>query len=178
MTAEVEPFEIRVDDSVLEDLHDRLSRTRFPDQIGGSGWEYGLPVGYLRELVGYWLDRYDWRAEEARLNQLDHFRTTVDGQSIHFLHARSGHPDALPLLLTHGWPGSFVEFLEVIPRLAQPEAFGGDVHRRLRPGRAFPARIRLLRAHPIDRLGRGAHRPRLRGVDEPPRLLALWRTRR
>ena len=126
MTAEVEPFEIRVDDSVLEDLHDRLSRTRFPDQIGGSGWEYGLPVGYLRELVGYWLDRYDWRAEEARLNQLDHFRTTVDGQSIHFLHARSGHPDAFPLLLTHGWPGSFVEFLQVIPRLAQPEAFGGD----------------------------------------------------
>ena len=126
MTAEVEPFEIRVDDSVLEDLHDRLSRTRFPDQIGGSGWEYGIPVGYLRELVGYWLDRYDWRAEEARLNQLDHFRTTVDGQSIHFLHARSGHPDAFPLLLTHGWPGSFVEFLEVIPRLAQPEAFGGD----------------------------------------------------
>ncbi|MGA8726699.1 MAG: epoxide hydrolase family protein [Acidimicrobiales bacterium] len=126
MTAEVEPFEIRVDDSMLEDLHDRLSRTRFPDQIGGSGWEYGVPVGYLRELVGYWLDRYDWRAEEARLNQLDHFRTTVDGQSIHFLHARSGHPDAFPLLLTHGWPGSFVEFLEVIPRLAQPEAFGGD----------------------------------------------------
>ena len=126
MTAEVEPFEIRVDDSVLEDLHDRLSRTRFPDQIGGSGWEYGIPVDYLRELVHYWLDRYDWRAEEARLNQLDHFRTTIDGQSIHFIHARSGHQDAFPLLLTHGWPGSFVEFLEVIPRLAQPEAFGGD----------------------------------------------------
>jgi epoxide hydrolase len=126
VTAEVEPFEIRVDDSVLEDLHDRLSRTRFPDQLPGSRWEYGMPIEYLRELVGYWRDQYDWRTEEARLNQFDHFRTTIDGQSIHFLHARSGQPDAFPLLLTHGWPGSFVEFLEVIPRLAEPGSFGGD----------------------------------------------------
>ena len=112
---EIEPFEIRVDDAVLDDLHDRLARVRLPDQIEGTGWEYGIPIDYLRELVDYWRDAYDWRAQEARLNELEHFRTRIDGQSIHFIHARSPHADALPLLLTHGWPGSIVEFLDVIP---------------------------------------------------------------
>jgi epoxide hydrolase len=126
VTSDVERFEIRVDDSVLGELRERLSRTRFPDQIEGTGWEYGIPTGYLAELVRYWMEDYDWRAEEARLNRFDHFRTTVDGQSIHFLHARSGRTDAFPLLLTHGWPGSVVEFLDVVPKLADPEGFGGD----------------------------------------------------
>jgi epoxide hydrolase len=121
----VERFEIRVEDAVLDDLRSRLARTRFPDQIDGTGWEYGIPTDYLRELVEHWLDRYDWRAQEARLNELEHFRTRIDGQSIHFVHARSAQPDALPLLLTHGWPGSIVEFLDVIPRLTDPEAHGG-----------------------------------------------------
>ena len=84
----IEPFEIAVEESVLEDLRERLARTRFPDQIEGTGWEYGTPVAYLRELCAYWLDEYDWRAAEARLNRLDHFRTEIDGQSIHFVHAR------------------------------------------------------------------------------------------
>jgi pimeloyl-ACP methyl ester carboxylesterase len=118
----VERFEIHVEDAVLTDLRDRLGRTRFPDQIDGTDWEYGFPVDYLRELVATWRDDYDWRAAEARLNELDHFRTTIDGQSIHFVHARSENPDALPLLLIHGWPGSVVEFLDVIPRLT------GDFH--------------------------------------------------
>jgi microsomal epoxide hydrolase len=122
----LERFEIRVDDSILEDLRRRLEHTRFPDQIEGTGWEYGIPVDYLRELVEYWRDAYDWRAQEARLNQLEHFRTRIDGQSIHFVHARSAHADAFPLLLVHGWPGSVVEFLEAIPRLTDPEAHGGD----------------------------------------------------
>jgi pimeloyl-ACP methyl ester carboxylesterase len=126
MTDAVEPFRIHVDDAVLDDLRERLARTRFPDQIEGSGWEYGIPTDYVRELVGYWRDEYDWRAQEARLNELPHFRTDIDGQSIHFVHARSDHPDALPLLLVHGWPGSVVEFLDVIPRLTAPEAHGGD----------------------------------------------------
>src|SRR5262249_50616828 len=121
----IERFEIRVDDSVLEDLRRRLAWTRFPDQIEGTSWEYGIPIDYLRELVEYWRDRYDWRAQEARLNELPHFRTCIDGQSIHFVHARSARADALPLLLTHGWPGSFVEFLDVIPPLTDPEAHGG-----------------------------------------------------
>jgi len=122
----IERFEIRVDDAVLDDLRDRLARTRIPDQIPGTRWEYGFPLDYLRELVDYWRDDYDWRAHEARLNAFEHFRTTIDGQSIHFIHARSPHPDALPLLLTHGWPGSIVEFLDVIPRLTDPEAHGGS----------------------------------------------------
>jgi epoxide hydrolase len=121
----IERFQIRVDDSVLEDLRTRLEKTRIPDQIEGTGWEYGIPLDYLRELVEYWREGYDWRTQEARLNELEHFRTRVDGQSIHLIHARSEHADALPLLLTHGWPGSVLEFLDVIPRLTAPEAHGG-----------------------------------------------------
>jgi pimeloyl-ACP methyl ester carboxylesterase len=115
--SEIETFTIRVDDAVLDDLRDRLARTRFADQIDGTGWEYGIPVDYLRELVEYWRETYDWRAQEAALNSLPHFRTTIDGQSIHFVHARSQQDDAFPLLLTHGWPGSIVEFQAVIPLL-------------------------------------------------------------
>jgi epoxide hydrolase len=118
----IERFEIHVDDSVLDDLRNRLASTRLPDQIEGSGWEYGIPVDYLRELVDYWRDTYDWRAQEARLNELAHFRTSIDGESIHFIHARSPHADAFPLLLMHGWPGSVVEFLDVIPLLTEPDA--------------------------------------------------------
>jgi len=125
LSTSIEPFEIRVDDSILEDLQHRLGRTRFPDRIEGTGWEYGVPIDYLRELVTYWRHTYDWRAEEARLNGFDQFSTTIDDQTIHFIHARSDHPDALPLLLTHGWPGSVVEFLDVIPRLTHPESYGG-----------------------------------------------------
>jgi pimeloyl-ACP methyl ester carboxylesterase len=121
----IERFHIHVDDSTLDDLRRRLTLTRFPDQIDGTGWEYGTPFDYLRELVEYWRAEYDWRAHEARLNELEHFRTRIDGVSIHFIHARSGHADAVPLLLTHGWPGSVLEFLDVIPRLTDPEAHGG-----------------------------------------------------
>ncbi len=121
----IEPFDIHVDDTVLDDLRNRLERTRFPDQIEGTGWEYGIPIDYLRELVGYWTDTYDWRVQEARLNGLAHYRTRIDGQSIHFIHARSAHANAFPLVITHGWPGSVVEFLDVIPRLTDPEAYGG-----------------------------------------------------
>jgi len=116
-TAGIEQFDIHVDDDVLDDLRRRLAATRFPDQIEGTGWEYGIPTPYVRELVEYWRDSYDWRKQEARLNELDHFRTTIDGQSIHFIHARSAKDDAFPFLLIHGWPGSVVEFLDVIPRL-------------------------------------------------------------
>lgn len=121
MAAEVEQFEIHVEGAVLDDLRARLARARIPDQIEDTGWEYGIPSDYLRELVEYWRDGYDWRAQEAGLNELRHFRTQIDGQSIHFVHARSPHPGAFPLLLTHGWPGSIVEFLDVIPRLTHPD---------------------------------------------------------
>src|SRR5881392_3634860 len=119
LRAPLERFDIHVDGAVIEDLRARLAATRFPDQITGTGWEYGTPVDYVRELVEYWRDGYDWRAQEARLNELEHFRTSVDGQSIHFIHARSARQDAFPLVLVHGWPGSIVEFLDVIPRLTE-----------------------------------------------------------
>jgi pimeloyl-ACP methyl ester carboxylesterase len=125
MSEAIEGFRIEIDEGVLEDLRRRLAQARLPDQVEGAGWEYGMPRDYLRELVDYWRERYDWRAQEARLNELAHFRTRIDGQWIHFVHARSPHPDALPLLLTHGWPGSVVEFLDVIPRLTHPERHGG-----------------------------------------------------
>jgi pimeloyl-ACP methyl ester carboxylesterase len=125
MSEEIETFRVEIDGAVLEDLRSRLDRTRFPDQPEDTAWDAGLPVDYLRELVGYWREAYDWRAEEERLNGFEHFRTRIDGQSIHFIHARSPHPDALPLLITHGWPGSVVEFLDLIPRLTDPPAYGG-----------------------------------------------------
>ena len=131
MTDAVEPFRVHVDDAVLDDLRRRLELTRYPDPVAGTGWEYGTPIEYLRELVSYWLHEYDWRVEEASLNAFEHFLTAIDGQRIHFVHARSPHPDALPLLLVHGWPGSFVEFLDVIPRLTDPVTYGG------RPDDAF-----------------------------------------
>ena len=118
MSDAIDAFRIRVADGVLDDLRDRLARTRFPDEIDSSGWDDGVPVSYLRELVEYWRTTYDWRAEEARLNELPQYRTTIDDQQIHFIHVRGPHTDALPLLLVHGWPGSIIEFLEVIPRLA------------------------------------------------------------
>src|SRR5262245_33270797 len=101
MRSGIERFEIHVDDSVLEDLRSRLARTRFPDQIENTGWECGVPIDYVRGLVEYWRDSYDWRRQEARLNRFAHFRTRIDGQSIHFIEARSRHTEALPLLMMH-----------------------------------------------------------------------------
>ena len=115
-----EPFTIDVPDAVLDDLHGRLARTRFPNEIEGIGWDQGTPLAYLRELVGYWRDGYDWRAHEARLNRYPQFVTEIDGQRIHFLHVRSPHEGAMPVLLVHGWPGSVVEFLDVIEPLTDP----------------------------------------------------------
>ncbi len=126
MSESIDQFHIEISDAVLEDLRSRLERTRFPDQIDGTGWEYGVPIDYLRELVEYWHHAYDWRAQEVRLNSFSQFTTRIDEQTIHFIHARSAHAEAVPLLLTHGWPGSVVEFLDVIPRLTDPESFGGD----------------------------------------------------
>ena len=122
----VVPFRIDVPESDLDDLRDRLVRTRWPDELRDAGWAYGVPVGYLRELADYWRSSYDWRAQEARLNEFAQFTTTIDGQNIHFLHVRSPEPDALPLIVTHGWPGSVAEFLEVIGPLSDPRAHGGD----------------------------------------------------
>ena len=122
----IRPFRIDVPQADLDDLRDRLRRTRWPDELPGVGWSRGVPLGYLKELAGYWADGYDWRKQEARLNELPQFTTTIDGANVHFLHVRSPQPHALPLLLTHGWPGSIVEFLDVIGPLTDPRAHGGD----------------------------------------------------
>ncbi len=104
----------------------RLARTRWPSQIDGLGWSRGVEKSYLEDLVEYWQDRYDWRAQEAELNKIPQFTAQIDGASIHFLHIRSAHPDATPLIMTHGWPGSIVEFLDVIGPLTDPVAHGGQ----------------------------------------------------
>ena len=126
MTDQLRPFAIDVPEAVLVDLRERLERTRWPDQIDGSGWTYGTDGGYLRELCATWASDFDWRAWEDRFNRYDQFLTEIDGVGIHFLHVRSPEPDALPMILTHGWPGSIIEFADVIDPLVDPAAHGGD----------------------------------------------------
>jgi pimeloyl-ACP methyl ester carboxylesterase len=122
----VEPFRVEIPQATLDDLARRLDQTRFPAPLPGAGWDYGTDQDALRDLVTYWRDGYDWRATEHRLNELEQATTPIDGQQIHFLHVRSPEADALPLVLTHGWPGSLVEFLDVIGPLSDPHAAGGD----------------------------------------------------
>jgi pimeloyl-ACP methyl ester carboxylesterase len=129
--APVQPFAIGIPEGELRDLRERLARTRWPERETVEDWTQGVPLAYLKDLCGYWGERYDWRAAEASLNALPQFRTVIDELGIHFLHIRSPHPEALPLVITHGWPGSIVEFLKVIGPLTEPTAHGGD------PGDAF-----------------------------------------
>ena len=123
--APTKPFKIAVDDEILADLKTRLARTRFPGQIDDAHWRYGVELNYLKELVAYWRDKYDWREQERKLNQFDQFTTEIDGLDIHFIHQRSKEKDATPLVITHGWPGSFYEFYKVIGPLTDPVAHGG-----------------------------------------------------
>ena len=132
-THEIEEFRVSIPQADLDDLADRLARTRWPSSLPGAawdrgapgaGWERGVPVGYLRELAEYWRDGFDWRAQEARLNSYPQYTTRIDGQKIHFLHVKSPEPDATPLLLLHGWPGSVVEFTRVIGPLSDPRSHG------------------------------------------------------
>lgn len=121
----VRPFRVDVPESTLDDLRERLKRTRYPDEIPGSNWDYGTNLAYLKELVAYWADEFDWRVHEREINDLDHFKTVIDGLDIHFIHERSPVADATPLLISHGWPGSFLEFMKVIGPLTDPVAHGG-----------------------------------------------------
>jgi hypothetical protein len=125
-TTEVFPFRIAVAQAAVDDLRERIARTRWPDESPGAGWTRGVPTNYLKELAEYWRTKYDWRDHEAKLNAYPQFTTTIDGQIIHFLHVRSPEPNARPLMLIHGWPGSFVEFTDVIGALSDPRAHGCD----------------------------------------------------
>lgn len=122
----ITPFRIQIPEADLMDLKERLSRTRWPDDLEDNHWDYGMPLPYLKKLSAYWKDSYDWRKYETMLNQFPQFTTTIDGQNIHFLHVRSPEPDALPLIVTHGWPGSVVEFMHMIEPLTNPSKYGGN----------------------------------------------------
>src|SRR6201987_3926453 len=121
----VEPFSVSVPRSAIDDLKRRLAFTRLPERETVGDWSQGVPLEKARILIAYWRDRYDWRRFEARINALPQYRTQIDGLGIHFIHVRSPNPNALPIILTHGWPGSFVEFLEIIGPLSDPTRFGG-----------------------------------------------------
>jgi len=126
ISTEIRPYRIDIPQSGLDDLAERLRRTRWTDPLPGAGWERGVPVDYLTELAAYWSTGYDWRKHEAELNAYPQYLTEIDGQQVHFLHVRSAEPAALPLVLSHGWPGSVVEFMDVIGPLTDPQAHGGD----------------------------------------------------
>jgi pimeloyl-ACP methyl ester carboxylesterase len=165
----VRPFSIRVPEATLVDLKARLAKARLPEPLAGPGWNLGTDVVYLRQLLDYWRDRFDWRAQERLLNRMEQFTTTIDGLSIHFVHRRSPHAGALPLLVTHGWPGSIAEFTKVIGPLTDPPAHGGRADDAFHvvmpsiPGFGFstapraagmdPARIAAIEAALMARLG-------------------------
>jgi epoxide hydrolase len=123
---EIHPYRIAIPDEELADLHDRIARVRWAPEPAGGDVGYGVPVAVVRELAEHWRDRYDWRAWEARLNSYPQYTTTIDGANVHFLHVRSPEPDALPLVLSHGWPGSVAEYLEVLDPLSDPRRHGLD----------------------------------------------------
>lgn len=122
----VRPFTIEVPDATLKDLQDRLARARFPDQLVGAGWTYGMSLEYLQQLVKYWREQYDWRDQERRLNTMPQFKTNIDGLDIHFVHRRSPEPNAFPIVMLHGWPGTFFEFHKMVEPLADPGRHLGD----------------------------------------------------
>ena len=165
----ITPFQISISDEDLEDLQLRLSLTRVPDQLNNISWEYGTDLNYMRELIGYWQDGFDWREQERQLNQFDQFKTVVDDLNMHFIHQRSSNPDAIPLMVVHGWPGSVSEFSKIIGPLTDPLAYGGDISDSFHviapslPGFGFsgipdetgysPERIALLLAELMEKIG-------------------------
>ncbi len=156
-----QPYTIHVTDDVLDDLRERLGRTRWPDAVDGAGWDYGANLDYIRELAEYWRTGFDWRAQEARLNSLPNYRAEVGGMGIHFIHVRGNGPHPLPIVLTHGWPSTFLEELEILPLLADPAAHGGDA------ADAFDVVIPSLPGYGFS------DRPSQKGTN-PKRTAALW----
>ena len=126
-----EPFEIHIGDDVLDDLHRRLDATRWPDELPGTSWDYGSNMDYMKELVDYWRNDFDWRAQERLINSFSHFKAPVGGLGIHFIHERGQGPNPMPLVITHGWPGTFFEMHKIISLLVDPASHGGD------PGDSF-----------------------------------------
>ena len=158
MASDITPFRIAVEEEQLTDLRERLARTRWPEREPVSDWSQGIPLAYLQELCEHWRERYDWRRTESELNAFEQFRTELDGLPIHFLHVRSPHDDALPLVMTHGWPGSIVEFSKVIGPAHRPGRARGRCGGRLPPRVPVAAGLRVQRQAGCDGVERGADR--------------------
>jgi len=157
----VQPFKVDISQPILDDLRERLARARWPDAVDGAGWDYGTDLDYLRSLADYWRDGYDWRAEEAKLNEFTQYRAEIDGVGIHFVHERGRGPDPLPIVLTHGWPDSFYRYSKVVPLLSDPARFGGD------PADAFDV---VVPSVPGFGFSDRPHEPGMTSV----RVAALW----
>src|SRR6478672_5284218 len=123
---QIEPFQIAIAQEILDDLHERLARTRWPDEVQETSWRYGANLGTMQELANYWLTKFDWRAQEQWINSFANYQTTVGDLRIHFIHERGKGPNPIPLVITHGWPSSFVEMLKLIPLLTVPANHGGE----------------------------------------------------
>jgi len=149
----IQPFTIAVADDVLADLRRRLAATRWPDEVDDAGWDYGANLAYLKGLVAYWRDGFDWRAQEATLNQYAQYRADIDGVGVHFVHERGRGPHPLPLIITHGWPSSFAQMLKIVPLLTDPARYGGD------PADAFDVVVPSLPGFGFS------DRPRARGMN-------------
>lgn len=122
----LQTFKVQIPQETLDDLQERLARTRWADEISGAGWDYGSNLSYMKELIDYWLSHFDWRAQEEEINRFGHFRASIDNFGIHFIHERGKGSKPMPIIITHGWPSSFYQMLKIIPLLADPESHGGD----------------------------------------------------
>ena len=157
MSAEIRPYRISVGDDVLDDLKSRLRRTRWPEAELVDDWSQGAPLKWIKEICRYWAEEYDWRQREARLNRFAQFTTEIDGLDIHFLHVRSPHPEAMPLIITHGWPGSVVEFHKVIEPLDRSDGAWRQRCRCVSCRLSVVARLRFFGEAGDDRLGCRSH---------------------
>lgn len=158
----IKPYQINVPQTVLSDLLERLKDTRWPDEVKGSGWSMGTNLDYMRELTDYWQHQYDWRKQEAKLNEFKQFKAEVDGLGIHFIHERGQGPNPIPIVITHGWPGSFFEICKLIPLLTDPASYGGD------PADSFDVIVPSLPGYGFS------DRPRERGMMSSRRAAELW----
>jgi len=157
----VQPFTISIAHRILDDVQERLARTRWPDEVDGAGWDYGTNLTYLKTLVDYWQHHFDWQAQEATLNHFAQFRAQIDGFGVHFIHERGKGPNPLPIIITHGWPDSFYRMHKIIPRLSDPASFGGD------PLDSFDVVVPSLPGYGFS------DRPHQRGMT-PKRTAELW----
>ena len=171
----VSPYKIDVPQEVIDDLWERLHRTRWPDEIAGTGWSRGCDLSYMKELVKYWIDEYDWRNQETALNQHNHYQGNVDGLNIHFLHEKGKGPNPMPLFMMHGYPWSFTMLLRILPMLTDPEAHGGDPEDAFTVIVPFHNWFWILGISDGDRLWFSASPAKVRQIDDRRvRLPTLW----